>query len=36
MTNKQTTMWKHGIVARKTDNGIKRTTRISLTFRKLK
>jgi alkylated DNA repair dioxygenase AlkB len=29
-------IWKHGIVPRKTDNGVKRKTRISLTFRKLK
>ncbi len=30
------TNWKHGIIQRKTDNGVKRGTRISLTFRKLK
>ncbi len=29
-------LWKHGIIPRKTDDGIKRNTRISLTFRKLK
>lgn len=28
--------WKHGIPARKTDNGVKRNTRVSLTFRKMK
>lgn len=27
--------WKHGIAARKTDNGIKRERRVSLTFRKI-
>jgi alkylated DNA repair dioxygenase AlkB len=29
-------IWKHSIIPRKTDNGVKRKTRISLTFRKLK
>ena len=28
--------WRHGITARKSDNGFKRTRRISLTFRKMK
>ena len=27
--------WKHGIAARKSDNGLKRQRRISLTFRKI-
>lgn len=27
--------WKHGIAARKSDNGVKRQRRISLTFRKV-
>lgn len=28
--------WRHGITARKKDNGVKRGTRVSLTFRKMK
>lgn len=28
--------WRHGIVPRKSDNGVKRSKRISLTFRKMK
>lgn len=28
--------WRHGITARKTDNGVKRQRRVSLTFRKIK
>lgn len=27
--------WKHGITSRKSDNGIKRQRRVSLTFRKV-
>jgi alkylated DNA repair dioxygenase AlkB len=27
--------WKHGIALRKSDNGVKRQRRISLTFRKV-
>lgn len=28
-------VWKHGIAARKSDNGVKRQRRVSLTFRKV-
>lgn len=27
--------WKHGITSRKSDNGVKRQKRVSLTFRKV-